>query len=437
MSDDAGLLRVAVRPPRSEWDALLTRPAADAAALEARVRPILDRVRAEGDAALVDFTRRFDGVELESLHVPDDALDAAAREVPPELKDALETAAANVRRFHEAQREGEIRVETMPGVVCWRRSVPVERVGLYVPGGTAPLVSSLVMLAVPAAVAGCRTVVACSPPGPDGEVPAVIRYAARTLGVTALFRLGGAQAVAAMAYGTESVPRVDKLFGPGNAYVTAAKQLAARDGVAIDLPAGPSEVLVVADQTARPEWVAADLLAQAEHGPDSQVVLVTTDEALPARVSRALAAQLADLPRADVARRALAHARAVVVDTLDDALAVSEHYAPEHLILALEDAEAFAARVSQAGSVFLGGLTPESAGDYASGTNHTLPTNGYARAYSGVSLDSFVRKVTFQRLAAGGLAALGPTVETLARAEGLEAHARAVSLRLDALAPRF
>ncbi len=430
----APLLQVALRPPRETWDPLLARPAADAAALESRVRPLLDRVRAEGDRALLDLTRRFDGVELDGIRVPEEALDAAAAEVPQSLKDALATAAANVRRFHEAQQEGEVRVETQPGVECWRRSVPIERVGLYVPGGSAPLVSSLVMLAVPAQVAGCREVVVCSPPGPDGEVPAAIRYAARLLGATAVVRLGGAQAVAAMAYGTASVPRVDKIFGPGNSYVTAAKQLVARDGVAIDLPAGPSEVLVVADSGANPAWVAADLLAQAEHGPDSQVVLVTTDARLPARVEAALVEQLATLPRADVARQALQHARAVVVDSLDEALAVSEHYAPEHLILALDDADQFAARVSQAGSVFIGALSPESVGDYASGTNHTLPTGGYARAYSGVSLDSFVRKVTFQRLTADGLAALGPTVETLARAEGLEAHARAVTLRLDALA---
>ncbi len=417
-------------PDPARWPELTRRPVFDWSALEAQVQPIVEAVAREGDAALRRFTRHFDGVELEHLAVPEAEFDAAEASLEPALKDAIRQAAANIERFHAAQAETVQVVETMPGVRCWRKALPIERVGLYVPGGSAPLFSTVLMLAVPARLAGCARVVLCTPPQRDGSVHPAILFAARLAGVAEVCRVGGAQAIAALALGTESVPRVDKIFGPGNQYVTAAKQLVQRQGVAIDLPAGPSEVLVVADDTAVPAFVAADLLSQAEHGPDSQVVLVALSEKLLEAALAELEAQLDALPRADIARQALAHSRAIVVRTPDEALAFANAYAPEHLILALAEAERWAEAVRHAGSVFLGHYTPESAGDYASGTNHTLPTNGHARAWSGVSLDSFVRKTTFQQITAAGLQRLGPVVETMAAAEALEAHRRAVSIRL-------
>lgn len=397
----------------------------DLAEVERRVAPVLARVKAEGDAALRDFTRQFDGLDLDRPDVPAEVLEVAGRQLSDDLKTAIRTAHANIRRFHEAQRQLPEKIETMPGVTCWRRSVGIERVGIYIPGGTAPLFSTVLMLAIPAQLAGCREVVLCSP----SQHPAIL-YAAHLCGVTRVFRLGGAQAIAALAYGTESVPRVDKIFGPGNQYVTAAKMLVAKEGVAIDMPAGPSEVAVYADDSAHPAFVAADLLSQAEHGADSQVLLVSTSEALIDAVQAELQRQVADLPRAEFARQALENSKAVLVETEATALDLLNAYAAEHLILAVENAEAVSEKITNAGSIFLGHYTPESAGDYASGTNHTLPTNGFARAYSGVSLDSFVKKITVQHLTRAGLERLGPTIEAMAAAESLEAHRRAVSIRL-------
>jgi histidinol dehydrogenase len=425
-----------LHPPRSEWPVLCTRPVGTRDALEAQVVPILEAVRMQGDAAVRAFTARFDGVEVSDLRVGPEEIAQAGAALSEELKDALRLAKANLERFHAAQVETPRRIETTPGVWCWRRSTPIERVGFYIPGGTAPLFSTVLMLGVPAQLAGCETVVLCTPPDREGRIPPTILFAAHLLGITQVFRAGGAQAIAAMAYGTETIPAVYKIFGPGNQYVTAAKQYVARDGVAIDLPAGPTEVLVLADTTANPVFVAADLLAQAEHGPDSQVVLVTPDIHVVDNVLKAVEAQLATLPRQALARQALENSRAIVVRDLAEAVAFSNAYAPEHLIVAVADAEAIAAQVTNAGSVFLGHLAPESVGDYASGTNHTLPTDGHARAWSGVSVDAFVKKITFQRLTEDGLRALGPAVEVMARAEQLDGHARAVTLRLDAIGRR-
>lgn len=417
-------------PAPDTWPSLLSRPVMDLAEVERRVAPVLARVRTDGDAALRDFTRQFDGLDLDRLDVPAEVLEVAGRQLSDELKTAIRTAYANIRRFHEAQRQVPEKIETAPGVTCWRKSVGIERVGIYIPGGTAPLFSTVLMLAIPAQLAGCREVVLCSP----SQHPA-IWYAAHLCGVTRVFRLGGAQAIAALAYGTESVPRVDKIFGPGNQYVTAAKMLVAKEGVAIDMPAGPSEVAVYADDSARPAFVAADLLSQAEHGVDSQVLLVSTSEALIAAVQTELERQVAELPRAEFARKALANSKAVLVSDEATALDLLNAYAAEHLILAVENAEAVSEQITNAGSIFLGNFTPESAGDYASGTNHTLPTNGFARAYSGVSLDSFVKKITVQHLTRQGLERLGPTIEAMAAAESLEAHRRAVSIRLQTSEP--
>ena len=421
-------------PDSSTWPALQQRPAAgEAPQVAARVRAIFAQVREGGDAALLALAAELDQASLTSLLVSEAEFAAAAGQVPADLQAAIRQARANIEAFHAAQREPELRVETMPGVVCTRRAVPVQRVGLYVPGGSAPLFSTLLMLGVPARLAGCPQVVVCTPPQADGSVSPVILFVAQLLGITTVVKAGGAQAVAALALGTASVPAVDKIFGPGNRYVTAAKQLAAAEhGVAIDMPAGPSEVLVIADASANPAFVAADLLSQAEHGPDSQVVLLSDSLSILERVQVELETQLAALPRRVVAAQALANSRAVLLSDSAAMLEFSNQYAPEHLILATEAAEELAAQVTNAGSVFLGHLTPEAVGDYASGTNHTLPTGGYARQYSGVSLDSFVKKITFQRLSAAGLQAIGPAVESMATAEGLAAHARAVSLRLAA-----
>ena len=429
-------MQVYSNPDPSTWPALQQRPAAaEAPQVAARVRDIFGQVRAQGDAALLALAAELDHATLTSLLVSESEFAAAAAQVPAALQAAIRQAKTNIETFHAAQREPELRVETMPGVACSRRAVPVQRVGLYVPGGSAPLFSTLLMLGVPARLAGCPNVVVCTPPQADGSVSPVILFVAQLLGIDKVVKAGGAQAVAALALGTDSVPAVDKIFGPGNRYVTAAKQLAAAEyGVAIDMPAGPSEVLVIADASANAVFVAADLLSQAEHGPDSQVILLSDSESVIGQVQVELARQLETLPRRAVAALALANSRAVLLPDARRMLAFSNDYAPEHLILATDDAEALAAQVTNAGSVFLGHLTPEAVGDYASGTNHTLPTSGYARQYSGVSLDSFVKKITFQRLSATGLRALGPVVETMAAAEGLDAHARAVSLRLQALA---
>jgi histidinol dehydrogenase len=417
-------------PSRDAWPALLARPMQTSAQVEAAVAPILARVRAEGDAALLDLSLKFDKLDLSEtgLQVPDAVLDAAESQLSDELKAAIRQAYQNIRTFHAAQQQPVQKIETMPGVVCWRRSVGIERVGLYVPGGSAPLFSTVLMLGVPAQLAGCREVVLCSP----SDHPAIY-FAARLVGVTKVFRLGGAQAIAAMTYGTTSIPKVYKIFGPGNQYVTAAKMLVAKEGMAIDMPAGPSEVAIYADDTAIPAFVAADLLSQAEHGPDSQVLLVSTSRKLISAVNLVLGAQMERLPRRDLAAKAIANSRAILLESAEDAIELLNQYAAEHLILSVENAEAVAEQIVNAGSIFLGNYTPESAGDYASGTNHTLPTNGFARAYSGVSLDSFVKKITVQHISPDGLRNLGPIVETMAEAESLDAHKRAVSIRLASL----
>ncbi|TAE23410.1 MAG: histidinol dehydrogenase [Cytophagales bacterium] len=418
-------------PTRSEWPALLARPVQKSEQIEAIVAPIMRQVREQGDTALIELSARFDKVDLHTigLEVTPDELAAAEEQLSDELKAAIRQAYANIRTFHEAQKQPIQKIETMPGVTCWRRSVGIDKVGLYVPGGTAPLFSTVLMLGVPAQLAGCREVVLCTP----ATHPAVL-FAARLVGVTRVFRVGGAQAIAAMAYGTETVPQVYKLFGPGNQYVTAAKMLAAKEGIAIDMPAGPSEVAVYADDSAIPAFVAADLLSQAEHGADSQVLLVSTSKKLVTAVNLVLATQMSRLPRRDLAAKAIENSKAILVDTQADAIDLLNQYAAEHLILSVENAEAVAERITNAGSIFLGNYTPESAGDYASGTNHTLPTNGFARAYSGVSLDSFVKKITVQHITPDGLRVLGPVVEAMAEAESLDAHKRAVSIRLGQLA---
>jgi histidinol dehydrogenase len=425
------MMKVHTNPEPGLWPALCRRPQHDATALFATVKEVFDAVAQDGDAALKHYTQRFDGASLEDLAVPEQDMERAAHQLSEPLKAAIETALGNITRFHQAQHMPEQRVETQPGVLCWRKALPIQRVGLYIPGGTAPLFSTVLMLAAPARIAGCAERVLCTPPDRDGRVHPAILYAARLCGITQVFRVGGIQAIAALVHGTETVPAVDKIFGPGNQYVTAAKQYAQLQGVAIDMPAGPSEVLVLADHTANPAFVAADLLSQAEHGADSMVVLVTTHQPLVAQVNDELNRQLATLPRRDMAEKALSHSFAVYVEAMDEALRFANTYAAEHLIVQTENAGEVAQGITAAGSVFIGAYTPESAGDYASGTNHTLPTNGFARAYSGVSLDSFMNKVTFQHISDTGLRELGPVITAMARAEQLEAHARAAEVRLN------
>ena len=417
-------------PPQSDWAALCARPKTDTAALEDTCRTIFDRVRQDGDAAVREYTERFDRVKIQDFAVADEDFLQAERDIPEALKAAIRAAKSNIEAFHRLQIPAEHRWDSPQGFVCRQVSRPIERIGLYIPGGSAPLFSTVLMLAVPAAIAGCREVALCTPPGPQGRVDPAVLWTARLCGVRRVFRIGGIQAIAAMTFGTDSVPAVYKLFGPGNSYVMAAKQLAQRYGVAIDMPAGPSEVLVVADGSARADFVAADLLSQAEHGPDSQTVLLTDREDLPAQVRQEIERQIEALPRKDIARRALENSRIIVLEDIGRCMAFSNAYAPEHLILCTEDCDRRAGEVENAGSVFLGHYSPESAGDYASGTNHTLPTSAYARAYSGVNLDAFVKKITFQHLSPQGLLAIGETIETMAAAEGLDAHKNAVSIRL-------
>lgn len=419
-------MRRMLYPARDEWSRLCLRPQAQEAEMRPRVQAILERVKREGDRALFDLSRRFDRVNLEKLSLP--VPKRVAMAAP--LREAIDRARANIEKFHRAQRREERTVETEAGVSCWRRAVAIERVGLYIPGGSAPLFSTLLMLAVPARLAGCGEVVLCTPPGANGAVDEAILYTARLLGFEKIYTVGGAQAIAAMSYGTESVPRVDKIFGPGNQYVTLAKQMVQTEGVAIDMPAGPSELLVISDAGGNPAYIAADLLSQAEHGADSQVVFVTTAPELLDAVEREIERQRPRLPREGIARRALENSMMVLLKDLDEALDFSNRYAPEHLILATEQAAKRVDAVINAGSVFLGPFSCESAGDYASGTNHTLPTNGYARAYSGVSLDSFVKWITYQKISAGGMKNIGPAIETMAAAEQLDAHKNAVTIRL-------
>jgi histidinol dehydrogenase len=417
-------------PQRSEWAEILKRPALDHSSLELKLQSILNAVKNSGDEALIDFTEKFDKVKLRTILVSQEEIIEAKKTVDPELRKAIEVAAANVKKFHSAQKEEIKRIETMPGVLCWRKSLPIDKVGIYIPGGTAPLFSTIIMLAVPAKIAGCGEIILCTPPGADGKIDAAILYTADLLGITKIFKAGGAQAIAAMAYGTSSVPKVYKIFGPGNQYVTAAKQMVSREGVAIDMPAGPSEVAVIADSSANPAFVAADLLSQAEHGADSQVVLVSDSKEQIEKVKAEVDSQLSKLARKEAASKALNNSFYILVKDLDEAMDLLNEYAPEHLILQVHEAEKLAEKVKNAGSVFIGHYTPEAAGDYASGTNHTLPTNGYARAYSGVSLDSFVKKITFQQISKEGIRNIGPVIEKMAEAEGLDAHKNAVSLRL-------
>lgn len=423
-------MRLFLYPDTTSQLALIQRPAEDYKHLEATVAAIFADVQQRGDTACLHYTRQFDGVELQHMAVDESEFAAAENSVPQELRTAIERAAASIAVFHQAQREPVQVVETLEGVQCWRQSIPIDSVGLYVPGGTAPLFSTVLMLAVPARIAGCRSIVLCTPPTALGTVHPAVLYAARIAGVQRVFKVGGAQAIAAMAVGTASIPAVQKILGPGNQYVTAAKQYAASLYTAIDVPAGPSELLVVADEKATPAFVAADLLSQAEHGADSQVLLVCWQERVAECIQAEVQRQMASLPRRDIAQRALAHSSAVVVHNREEAVDFVNLYAPEHLSLAVEESSFFVARVRNAGSVFVGAYTPEAAGDYASGTNHTLPTGGWAASMSGVSLDSFVKKITYQHISREGLQRLAPTVETMAMYEGLEAHRRAVSIRL-------
>lgn len=417
-------------PQPDQWREYCKRPVFDTREILGKVKPILEAVKSDGDRALRRFTERFDGVALDNFVVGEQEIQTAADRVHEDLKAAIRLARENIRIFHESQRKDEPVIETSPGVFCWRKAVAIEKVGLYIPGGSAPLFSTLLMLGVPAQLAGCREIILCTPPNGQGEIHPATLFTAHEIGIPRIFKVGGAQAIAAMAYSTETIPAVDKIFGPGNQYVTAAKQLISLDGVAIDLPAGPSEVAVLADDSADPAFIAADLLSQAEHGADSQVVLISDSEKLLQDVQTSLKKQLPVLPRTAIAQQALQHALIVLADSMDQGMDLINAYAPEHLIIQTVNAEELAARVINAGSVFIGPYTPESAGDYASGTNHTLPTNGYARSYSGVSLDSFFRQITFQHITAGGLQKIGPVIEVMAAAEELQAHQQAVSLRL-------
>lgn len=416
-------------PTPDLWPEICRRPVQDYREIIPAVTKILSAVQKNGDAALRDFSKKFDGVGLTSLAVTPAEIKEAARQLSPQLKAALKQAKKNIEAFHSAQKEPAKKITTQKGITCWRESRAIEKVGLYIPGGSAPLFSTVLMLGLPARLAGCKEVVLCTPCNKAQEVHPAILYAASLCGIQQIFKTGGAQAIAAMAYGTESIPGVFKIFGPGNQYVTTAKQLV-QNRVAIDIPAGPSEVLVIADGTADARFVAADLLAQAEHGPDSQVICIATQAGLVKKIEKAVAAQLRALPRKDIAGKALEHSRIVLVKDLKEAIALSNFYAPEHLILACKTGNSLLKSITAAGSVFIGNHSPESVGDYASGTNHTLPTNGYAAAYSGVSLDSFYKKITFQQLTATGLKSIAGTVTAMAEAEGLQAHSNAVKVRL-------
>jgi histidinol dehydrogenase len=466
-------MRLIKNPARKRWSSLLQRPEIDATLLEKKVKKIIDKVKKDGDKAIIRLTKELDNVKLKSLRVTEKEVEEAYAALPDQLKESIRTAKRNIEKFHRESGGGEwssdsyremsgsegsrqttggfsweagkmnweVRnvqvgsnnkqiIETMPGVQCWRKSVAIEKVGLYIPGGTAPLFSTVLMLGIPAKIAGCKEIVLCSPPQKDGKLHPAVLFAAKEVGITTIIKAGGAQAIAAMAYGTKSIPQVYKIFGPGNQYVTCAKQLVQSKGIAIDMPAGPSEVCVLADDTADPSYVAADLLSQAEHGPDSQVLLVTTSGALIDAVQEKVQKQLLLLPRRKIAAQALKNSKLILVNTLEEAIDLVNAYAPEHLIISCQNEDAIAERVINAGSVFLGKYSPESVGDYASGTNHALPTNGYAKSYSGVSVDSFIKKITYQRLTLEGLEGIGPSVIDMAIAEGLQAHANAVTIRI-------
>lgn len=417
-------------PTKEIWKDIVKRPSIDNISLEATVQSVLSDIKTNGQLAVKKYTLQFDKVNLENILVSNDEFSVAEKSITTELKQAIQLAKKNIETFHSAQKENTQVIETMPGVKCWRKSIAIQKVGLYIPGGTAPLFSTILMLGVPAKLAGCEEIILCTPPDVNGNINPAILYAAKLIGISKVFKVGGVQAVGAMAYGTEIIPQVYKIFGPGNQYVTCAKQLINKQGVAIDMPAGPSEVAVLVDETCVPEFVAADLLSQAEHGSDSQVILVSTNETIIQNIQTELTKQLAELPRKDLASKALENSKAILMKTNSEAINLLNEYAPEHLIIACANDEALADQVVNAGSVFLGNYSCESAGDYASGTNHTLPTNGYAKAYSGVSLDSFVKKITYQKLSKEGINNIGPAIELMAEAEGLQAHKNAVTVRL-------
>jgi histidinol dehydrogenase len=427
------MMKKLYNPQRETWQELVQRPQIELSFLESSVRNIVNRVRKSGDSALRELTQQYDKTEVRVLQVTPDEMNEAEKILSGELKEAIRIAAANIDKFHAAQQRPTMEVETMPGVKCWRKAVPIEKVGIYIPGGSAPLFSTVLMLGAPAKLAGCREVILCTPPDKSGKINPAILFAARLVGVSKIFKVGGAQAIAALAYGTETIPAVYKIFGPGNQYVTKAKQLVTEDGVAIDMPAGPSEVLILADESANPKFVAADLLSQAEHGEDSQVMLVLLHEPLLREIEKEIMDQLGRLPRKHIAEKALANSSAIVFNDEQTALDFVNAYAPEHLIINLKNTDNAADQVANAGSVFLGNYSPEAIGDYASGTNHTLPTNGYAKAYAGVSLESFIKYVTFQKLTETGLQKLGPVVELMAEAEQLLGHKMAIRVRLDKL----
>ncbi|MEI6151688.1 MAG: histidinol dehydrogenase [Chitinophagia bacterium] len=425
------MIQVFKEPKKKDWLSILARPQFDAAPLEAKVREILMAVKQRGDAAVREYTLAFDKIALSNFELSKSALEVAEKALTPSLKTAIQLAKVNIEVFHQGQIQKEERIETMPGVWCWRKSVGIEKVGIYIPGGTAPLFSTVLMLGIPAKLAGCKEIILCTPPNEKGEIDPAIIYAASLVGVTAIFTIGGVQAIAALAYGTKSVPKVYKIFGPGNQYVTAAKKMIQQEGIAIDMPAGPSEVCVYADETSIASFVAADLLSQAEHGADSQVMLIANNIEIVEQVQKELDIQLALLPRKEFATKALENSKAIIIENTEEAIEMINEYAPEHLILSINNAAQVAEKIMNAGSIFIGNFSPESVGDYASGTNHTLPTNGFAKAYSGVSMDSFVKKITFQQLTERGLENIAPTVIEMSTAEGLQAHSKAVALRVE------
>ena len=420
-------------PQPTEWDEVLKRPTQTVTDIEEIVNSIFKEVQVDGDAVIKKYTAQFDKVTLESLLVTDDEVEKASLAVSDALKQAINLAKSNIEKFHAAQKTPKLEIETMPGVACWQEKRPIQKVGLYIPGGTAPLFSTILMLAIPAKLAGCQEIVLCSPPDKNGEINPAILYTAQLCGVTQIVKVGGIQAIAGMTFGTESIPKVYKIFGPGNQYVTVAKQLATKYGVAIDMPAGPSELLVVADDSANASFVASDLLSQAEHGVDSQVILVSTSEKLIEAVEKEIESQIEQLPREEIARKSISNSRLILVQNDQEALELINAYGPEHYIVCVENEEYYLENTLNAGSVFIGNFTPESAGDYASGTNHTLPTNGYAKQYSGVNLDSFMKSMTFQRISEKGIQGIGSAIELMAEAEGLQAHKNAVTLRLKSL----
>jgi len=426
-------MKVFNNPSKETWSQLTLRPQLELEFLESSVRNVINRVKKSGDNALRELTLQFDKANIQNLVVSDAEFDAAEKSIASELKDAIRTAASNIEKFHAAQKRESVKIETTPGVTCWRKAVPIQKVGIYIPGGSAPLFSTVLMLGIPAKLAGCKEVSLCSPPDNSGEINAAILFAAKLVGITKVFKIGGAQAIAAMAFGTESVPKVYKIFGPGNQYVTKAKQLVMEEGVAIDMPAGPSEVLVMADDSSDPSFVAADLLSQAEHGEDSQVILVVSDENLIPNIQAEVKNQLNALPRKAIAEKALLHSRLIVLPDRLQAIEFVNEYAPEHLIINMKDPDSIASEIINAGSVFLGNYSPEAIGDYASGTNHTLPTNGYAKSFAGVALESFMKNITYQQLTKEGILKLGPVVEKMAEAEQLIGHKMAVHLRIKSL----